>query len=124
MTLLKPVISLCHEVPIHLCEKFDKLLLEFQAQDITEDVSGPVKWILNPVLAPIDNPDEIQFTFDMNKPIKVIKWTPTIMPTIEDVQVVFRGATLFSKIDVSSLYFQFKLTEESWAPLLLEPQLV
>ena len=35
------------------------------------------------------------------------------MPTTEDVQVVFRGATLFSKIDVSSLYFQFKLTEES-----------
>ena len=86
------MISPHREVPIRLCEKFDKLLLELQIQNIIEDISGPVEWILKLVLAPKRNSVEIRFTVDMAKPSKVI--------TIEDVKAVFRGATVFSKIDM------------------------
>ena len=92
------------EVPIHLRDKFDNLLKELQEQDIIEDVEGPVEWISNPVLAPKETPGEIRFTVDMTNANKAIKRTRKVIPTIDDVKATFRGATVFSKIDMNSSY--------------------
>lgn len=90
---IKLVTSPRRQVPIHLREKFDKLLLELQAQDIIENVPRRVKWMSNTIPAPKDSPDGIQFTVNMTNPNKVIKQTRTVVSTIEYVKGVFRGAT-------------------------------
>lgn len=112
---IKPVIAPQREVPIHLKDKFEQILTDIQSQDIIEDVEGPVEWISNPVLAPKEKPGEIPFTVDMFNANKAIQRTRKVIPTIEEVKAVFRGALVFSKIDMNSSYFQFPISEESRA---------
>jgi len=49
----------------------------------------------------------------MSNANKAIQRTRKVIPTMGEVKAVFRGATIFSEINMNRSYFQFPISEES-----------
>ena len=73
--------------------------------------------MVNPWVSPIivvpKKTGEVRICVDMREANKAVKREKHLMPTTDDLVADLNGATVFSKLDLSSGYHQFELTPES-----------
>lgn len=98
-------------IPFHVRKDVEKELQRLEALDIIEEVEGPTPWVSPIVVVPKPS-GQVRLCVDMREANKAIKREKHIMPTIDDLIADLSGATVFSKLDLSSGYHQFVLDPE------------
>ena len=109
-----PVAKRHKRVPFHQRKLVEAELKRLQDADIIEPVEGPTPWVSQLVVVEKPNkPGEIRLCVDMRSANKAIKRERHPMPTVEDLQFIFNGCTVFSRFDLISGYHQLELAKES-----------
>ncbi|KAK3743590.1 hypothetical protein QZH41_010231, partial [Actinostola sp. cb2023] len=80
--------------------------------DIIEEITGPTPWV-SPIVVVPKSSGEVRICFDMREANKTVEREKHLMPTIDDLVADLNGATVFSKLDLSSGYQQLELDPES-----------
>ena len=73
--------------------------------DIIETVTGPTPWVSLIIIVPKSS-DQVRICVDMREANKAVKREKHLMSTIDDLVADLNGATVFSKLDLSSGYHQ------------------
>ncbi|RXN06658.1 putative protein K02A2.6-like protein [Labeo rohita] len=91
-----------------------KLSYRLEAEDIIEKVTGPTPWV-SPIVTPPKpkDPDKVHICVDMRQANTAILRERHLTPTIDDVIHELNGATVFSKLDLTSGYHQLELHPNS-----------
>ena len=84
-------------------------LKRLEELDIIETVTGPTPWVSLIVIVP-KRSGQVRICVDMREANKAVKH---LMPTIDDLVADLNGATVFSKLDLSSGYHQLEQAPES-----------
>jgi hypothetical protein len=69
-------------------------------------VDGSTPWVSPIVVVPKDS-GEVRICVDMREANQAVKREKHLMPTVDDLITDLNGATVFSKLDLSSGYHQF-----------------
>ena len=69
--------------------------------DIIETVTGPTPWVSLIIIVPKSS-DQVRICVDMGEANKAVKREKHLMSTIDDLVADLNGATVFSKLDLSS----------------------
>lgn len=93
-------------------QKVEAALDELQNNDIIEEAVGRTTWVSPLVVVPKQN-GSIRLCVDMREVNKAIIRERFMLPTIDDVLLEIRKATFFSKLDISNVFHQIELTQES-----------
>ena len=89
-----------------------RLEIDGEYLDIIEKVTGPTPWV-SPIVVVPKNSGQVRLCVDMREANKAVKREKHLMPTIDDLVADLNGATIFSKLDLSSGYHQLELEPES-----------
>ena len=111
---IKPVAVPPRSVPYHLKERVDDAIDEMIRQDVIEEhpINQPAPWISCAVIAP--KPDgAIRVTLDARNVNKAIQSTNSPIPRQEDIKSRLANATVFSKMDFKSAFWQLELHPDS-----------
>ena len=111
---VKPVAQQQRRIPFHLHTKVQNKLAKLVAQEISEKVpeNEETDWVSPIVCVPKKN-GEIRLCINMRAANKAIKRVRHIIPTVKDISIDLRGATVFSKLDLSQAYHQLELSSKS-----------
>ena len=90
----------------------EKELERLENLDIIENVTGPTPWV-SPIVVFPKSSRQVRLCVDMRKANKAVKHEKHLMQTIDDLVADLNGATVFSKLDLSSGYHQLELEPES-----------
>ena len=108
-----PVAQKERRIPFALRKKVSEEIERLQAEDIIEDVTKePTPW-LNPLVIIPKGDNSIRLCVDMRCANKAITRTRFPTPTVEDLMIKLKGAKVFSKLDLTSAFYQLELTPES-----------
>ena len=99
-------------IPFHVRKDVERELERLEKLDIIEKVDGPTPWV-SPIVVVPKKSGEVRICVDMREANKAIQREKHVMPTIDDLISDLNGATVFSKLDLSSGYHQFELEPES-----------
>lgn len=111
---VQPVIQPHRRIPFHVRKQVEAELDRLEKLDIIEKVEGPTPWVSPIVVAPKPrDPSKIRLCVDMRLPNEAVKRERHITPTIDDMILDLNGATVFSKLDLSSGYHQLELNQSS-----------
>ena len=99
-------------IPFHVRQDVEKELERLESLDIIEKVTGPTPWV-SPIVVVPKSSGQVRLCVDMREANKAVKREKHLMPTIEDLVADLNGATVFSKLDLSSGYHQLELERES-----------
>lgn len=99
-------------IPFSVREDVEKELKRLERLDIIEKVEGPTPWV-SPIVVVPKSCGEVRICVDMREANRAVKREKHIMPTFDDLVDELNGATVFSKLDLSSGYHQFELSPES-----------
>ena len=99
-------------IPFHVRQDVEKELERLESLDIIEKVTGPTPWV-SPIVVVPKSSGEVRLCVDMREANKSVKREKHLMPTIDDLVADLNGATVFSKLDLSSGYHQLELEPES-----------
>ena len=99
-------------IPFHVRKDVEMELKRLEELDIIETVTGPTPWVSPIVIVPKSS-GEVRICVDMREANKAVKREKHLMPTIDDLVADLNGATVFSKLDLSSGYHQLELAPES-----------
>ena len=99
-------------IPFHVRQDVEKELERLESLDIIEKVTGPTPWV-SPIVVVPKSSGEVRLCVDMREANKAVKREKHLMPTIDDLVADLNGATVFSKLDLSSGYHQLELEPES-----------
>ena len=80
--------------------------------DIIETVTGPTPWMSLIIIVPKSS-GQVRICVDMREANKAVKREKHLMSIIDDLVADLNGATVFSKLDLSSGYHQPELATES-----------
>lgn len=102
----------------HACGKVAPEIEHSEKEGVTENASGPTKWVSWIVLLPPSppkpkSPGEIQTSVDLRDANRAILRTRKITPTIEELNTDVYGTTMFSKQDLHSTYRQLTVHPSS-----------
>lgn len=100
------------KVPEALKEKVDMKIMDMLRSDVIEPANGPAEWISPMVVVP-KGKDDIRLCINMRHPNKAIQREHFPLPIIETFLNKLRGATYFSKLDITSAYHHVELHPES-----------
>lgn len=100
------------KVPEALKERVDAKILEMLRTDVIEPANGPAEWISPMVVVPKGKGD-IRLCINMRYPNKAIQREHFPLPVIETFLNKLRGATYFSKLDITSAYHHVELHPDS-----------
>ena len=109
---VKPKQQPHRRIPFHVRKDVEKELERLEKLDIIEKVDGPTPWVSPIVVVPKDS-GEVRICVDMREANRAVKREKHLMPTMDDLIADLNGATVFSKLDLSSGYHQFELSPES-----------
>ena len=109
---VKPKQQPHRRIPFHVRKDVEKELERLEKLDIIEKVDGPTPWVSPIVVVPKDS-GEVRICVDMREANRAVKREKHLMPTTDDLIADLDGATVFSKLDLSSGYHQFELSPES-----------
>ena len=111
---IKPIATPPRSIPYHLRERADKVINDMIAQDIIElhPTAEPAPWISNTVLTPKDD-GALRITLDAKNINKAIQSSNLPIPRQEDIKAKLHGATIFSKMDLRSAFWQLELHPDS-----------
>ena len=96
----------------HVRQDVEKELERLESLDIIEKVTGPTPWV-SPIVVVPKSSGQVRLCVDMREANKAVKREKHLMPTIDDLVADLNGATVFSKLDLSSGYHQLELEPES-----------
>ena len=99
-------------IPFHVRKDVEKELEWLERLDIIEKVNGPPPWV-SPIVVVPKYSGEVRICVDMRKANRAVKREKHLMPTTDDLIADLNGATVFSKLDLSSGNDQFELSPES-----------
>ena len=99
-------------IPFHVRKDVEKELERLERLDIIEKVDGPTPWVSPIVVVPKDS-REVRICVDMREANRAVKREKHLMLTTDDLIADLNGATVLSKLDLSSGYHQFELSPES-----------
>ena len=105
-------VTSARNVPIPLKKAVEKELERLEEQGIIRHVTEPSDWCAP--MVPVKKSDgSVRITVDYNNLNMAIKREVFPIPTLEQLTSEIHGATLFSKLDAASGFFQLPLDEES-----------
>ncbi len=99
-------------IPFRVLQDMEKELERLESLDIIEKVTGPTPWV-SPIVAVPKSSGEVRLCVDMQEANKAVKREKHLMPTIDNLVADLNGATIFSKLDLSSGCYQLELEPES-----------
>ena len=99
-------------IPFHVRKDVETELKRLEELDIIEPLTGPTPW-MSPIVVVPKSSGQVRICVDMREENKAVKREKHLMPTIDDLLADLNGATVFSKLDVSSGYHQLELAPES-----------
>ena len=99
-------------IPFHVRQDVEKELERLESLDIIEKVTGLTPWV-SPIVGVPKSSREVRICVDMREANKAAKREKHLIPTIVDLVADLNGATVFSKLDLSSRYHQLELKPES-----------
>jgi len=110
---VKPVTVPPRSVPCHLKERVDKAIDEIIKQDVIEEhpVNQPAPWISFTLIAPKQD-GAIRVTLDARNVNKAIQSTNSPIPRQENIKSRLANATVFSKMDFESAFWQLELDSD------------
>ena len=109
---VKPKQQPHRRIPFHVRKDVEIELKRLEELDIIEPVTGLTPWV-SPIVVVPKSSGQVRICVDMREANKVAKQEKHLMPTIDDLVADLNGATVFSKLDLSSGYHQLKLAPES-----------
>ena len=111
---IKPVITPPRPTQYHLVDRVESELKRMVDQGVIEEHprSEPAPWVSAAVIAPKPNGD-IRITMDARNVNKAILSNNLSIPKQEDIKTKLSGAKLFSKLDLTSAFWQLELAPES-----------
>lgn len=99
-------------IPEPMKNKVDEKIMEMLHQDIIEPVRGPSDWISPMVVVP-KGKDDVRLCVNMKYPNEAIQREHYPMPVIDTFLNELRGATYFSRLDMTSAYYHLELHPDS-----------
>lgn len=99
-------------IPEPMKRKVDQKILELLRSDVIEPAVGPAEWISPMVVVP-KGKDDIRLCINMRLPNQAIQREHFPLPVIETFLNKLRGATYFSKLDITSAYHHIELHPDS-----------
>ena len=99
-------------IPIPLLGKVRDEVSRLQDLGVIEAISEPTDWC-SPIVPVLKKDGNIRLTIDFKHLNKAVKRERYMLPSLEDITHKLAGATVFSKIDVTSAFFQLPLDPES-----------
>ena len=99
-------------IPFHVWQDVEKELERLKNLDIIEKVTGSTPWV-SPIVVVLKSSGQVRLCMDMREANKAVTRERHLMPTIDDLVADLNGATVFSKLDLSSRYHQLKVKPES-----------
>ena len=108
-----PIAQRERRLPFAIRDKVNTELEQLEKAGIIETVTNePTPWISPMVIVPKNN-GKIRVCIDMRGPNKAIERTRYPTPTLDDLRIKLKDATVFSKLDLQSAFHQLELTEDS-----------
>ena len=109
-----PVSQPARRVPFPLRHRLAQEIQRLEDMGIIEDAKGPTPWVSPIVVFPKPkDPENLRICVDIRCPNVAIKRENHVTPTIDDFVHGLNGATVFSKLDLTSAYHQIELDEQS-----------
>ena len=101
-------------IPYHIREKVKNAITELEKQDIIEKVpeNEATPWVSRIVAVP-KNDGQVRICVDMRLANDAIRRVHHPIPTVNDISFALNGAKFFSKLDLSLVYHQLELDEQS-----------
>ena len=109
-----PVSQPARRAPFPLRHRLAQEIQLLEDMGIIEDAKGPTPWVSPLVVFPKPkDPENLRICVDMRCPNVAIKRENHVTPTVDDFVHGLNGATVFSKLDLTSAYHQIELDEQS-----------
>lgn len=109
---IKPVINPVRKVPFALQNQFKQLLQDLVNKKIIERVNGSTDWVNSFVLVKkLD--DSLRVCLDPKNLNEAIKDSKYKLPNIDEISSKLNGATIFTKLDATSGFWNIQLDDES-----------
>ena len=108
---IPPVAQPLRRIPISLESRVLAELEQMERDGIIEPIDASA-WVSNMVITPKPN-DKIRICGDLRNVNKAITPDKYPLPTVDELSRLFAGATVFSKIDLKSGYWQIEMAAES-----------
>ena len=99
-------------IPIPYREKVKEELSRMEEQGVISRVDGPTKWCSGMVAIPKKN-GAVRICVDLQKLNKSVLREVHPLPRVDETLGLLAGATVFSKLDANSGFWQIPLAEES-----------
>ena len=110
---IPPVAQKERRIPFALRKKVENEIKRLEEEDIIEDVTAqPTPWLNALVIVP-KGEDQIRLCVDMRAANNAITITRYPTPTVDDLMIKLKGAKVFTKLDLTSAFYQLELTPES-----------
>ena len=109
---VKPVVQPPRRIPHAMMGKLKAELDRMQSMGVIYDIQEPTDWVSSLVVQTKDN-GKLRICLDPKYLNMAIKRQHYPIPTTEHIFDKLGGATVFSKLDCSSGYWQIKVTSES-----------
>ena len=105
-------LTTARRIPFPLLEKVETELNRLETEGIIEKVTKPTDWCapMVPVVKPNGN---VRICVDLKRLNDSVKREHFMLPNLDDIAPDLEGATVFSKLDASSGFYQIPLNEES-----------
>ena len=105
-------VTSARKIPIPLLKPVEEELLRMERDGIIRPVTGPTEWC-SPMVPVKKAGGKVRITVDYKHLNKAVQREVFPIPTLEQLTSKFSGATLFSKLDAASGFYQLPLDERS-----------
>ncbi len=111
-TNIAPVVEPCRKVPFALHDDLKKELDRMQTLNVIREVTEPTEWVSSLVVVHKKS-GKLRVCLDPQNLNRAIQREHFKLPTRDEIMAQFAGATVFSKLDASSGFWQLQLDEKS-----------
>ena len=106
-------LATARNIPLPLMKPVEEELKKMEQYGIITTETEPTEWVSALVPVPKPNSSGVRITVDYKKLNQSVKREVFPIPTLEQLTSKLGGATLFSKLDASSGFYQIPLDEAS-----------
>ena len=105
-------LSTPRRIPIPLMKKVEDELLKMQVEGVISKVDQPTDWCSGMVIVP-KSKGRVRMCVDLSKLNESVKRERLVLPSVEHTLAQLQGASVFSKLDANSGFWQVPLSKES-----------